>query len=244
MILETLRTPSIMPLSILIQIDNIVCRSLATSRTPSRTSAWTLSSLVGTTSRRWPVHLFNLQLFHGLVQVIFTQDSFNRFLVFWMKSILTGNWPGGWQSKTWRSNSEGNIVWPFTLILLNSSGYDWAFDWNFVIFAFSQFYPGMLSAQLVGRLLPEIQHSDNIRWDIDKDKGFFCNIQTETRWDMENSYYQISTPWGHGMDYCLKVRSSWSLSVLDRNLLRQCDTEGIKQNALVIKTFCSFPFNV
>ena len=43
-----------------------------------------------------------------------------------------------------------------------------------------QFYPGMLSAQLVGRLLPEIEHSDNIR-----------------------------------------------------NLLQQCDTEGIKQNALV-----------
>ena len=46
--------------------------------------------------------------------------------------------------------------------------------------AILKFYPGMLSAQLVGRLLPEIEHSDNIR-----------------------------------------------------NLLMQCDTEGIKQNALV-----------
>ena len=48
-----------------------------------------------------------------------------------------------------------------------------------------QFYPGMLSAQLVGRLLPEIEHSDNIR-----------------------------------------------------NLLQQCDTEGIKQNALVPTYHC------
>ena len=46
--------------------------------------------------------------------------------------------------------------------------------------AILKFYPGMLSAQLVGRLLPEIEHSENIR-----------------------------------------------------NLLRQCDSEGIKQNALV-----------
>ena len=29
--------------------------------------------------------------------------------------------------------------------------------------AILKFYPGMLSAQLVGRLLPEIEHSDNIR---------------------------------------------------------------------------------
>ena len=29
--------------------------------------------------------------------------------------------------------------------------------------AILKFYPGMLSAQLMGRLLPEIQHSDNIR---------------------------------------------------------------------------------
>ena len=47
----------------------------------------------------------------------------------------------------------------------------------------------MLSAQLVGRLLPEIQHSDNIRWSIDKDKDkndnykdndkqLFCDILT------------------------------------------------------------------
>ena len=67
-----------------------------------------------------------------------------------------------------------------------------------------QFYPGMLSAQLVGRLLPEIQHSGNIR----------C-----------------------------KNSNQWN-SNFARNLLRQCDTEGIKQNALVIKTFCIFPFNV
>ena len=48
-----------------------------------------------------------------------------------------------------------------------------------------KFYPGMLSAQLVGRLLPEIEHSDNIR-----------------------------------------------------NLLRQCDEEGIKENALVPTYHC------
>ena len=51
--------------------------------------------------------------------------------------------------------------------------------------AILKFYPGMLSAQLVGRLLPEIEHSDNIR-----------------------------------------------------NLLRQCDEEGIKQNALVPTYHC------
>ena len=31
--------------------------------------------------------------------------------------------------------------------------------------AILKFYPGMLSAQLMGRLLPEIQHSDNIRFE-------------------------------------------------------------------------------
>ena len=51
--------------------------------------------------------------------------------------------------------------------------------------AILKFYPGMLSAQLVGRLLPEIEHSDNIR-----------------------------------------------------NLLRQCDEEGIKQNVLVPTYHC------
>ena len=51
--------------------------------------------------------------------------------------------------------------------------------------AILKFYPGMLSAQLVGRLLPEIEHSDNIR-----------------------------------------------------NLLRQCDAEGIQQNALVPSYHC------
>merc|ERR1719438_664126 len=51
--------------------------------------------------------------------------------------------------------------------------------------AILKFYPGMLAAQLVGRLLPEIEHSDNIR-----------------------------------------------------NLLRQCDEEGIKQNALVPTYHC------
>lgn len=52
--------------------------------------------------------------------------------------------------------------------------------------AILKFYPGMLSAQLVGRLLPEIEQSDNIR-----------------------------------------------------NLLKQCDEEGIKQNALVPVSFFS-----
>lgn len=51
--------------------------------------------------------------------------------------------------------------------------------------AILKFYPGMLAAQLVGRLLPEIEDSDNIR-----------------------------------------------------NLLRQCDDEGIKQNALVPTYHC------
>ena len=51
--------------------------------------------------------------------------------------------------------------------------------------AILKFYPGMLAAQLVGRLLPEIEHSENIR-----------------------------------------------------NLLRQCDEEGIKQNALVPTYHC------
>ncbi|XP_023324790.1 NACHT and WD repeat domain-containing protein 2 [Eurytemora carolleeae] len=51
--------------------------------------------------------------------------------------------------------------------------------------AILKFYPGMLSAQLVGRLLPEIENSENIR-----------------------------------------------------NLLRQCDEEGIKQNALVPTYHC------
>ena len=32
--------------------------------------------------------------------------------------------------------------------------------------AILKFYPGMLSAQLVGRLLPEIEHSDNIRHSV------------------------------------------------------------------------------
>merc|ERR1719270_2709820 len=51
--------------------------------------------------------------------------------------------------------------------------------------AILKFYPGMLAAQLVSRLLPEIEHSENIR-----------------------------------------------------NLLRQCDEEGIKQNALVPTYHC------
>jgi len=51
--------------------------------------------------------------------------------------------------------------------------------------AILKFYPGMLAAQLIGRLLPEIEHSENIR-----------------------------------------------------NLLRQCDEEGIKQNALVPSYHC------
>ena len=75
----------------------------------------------------------------------------------------------------------------------------------------------MLSAQLVGRLLPEIQHSDNIRWDIDKakdkkdnnkgkDKQLFCDIQT-VKDKIEQSLVKTS---GQDIIYYPKVKSFWN----------------------------------
>ena len=71
----------------------------------------------------------------------------------------------------------------------------------------------MLSAQLVGRLLPEIQHSDNIRSLQKKKIKHSDNIRS------------------------LQNKSNYNFP---RNLLRQCDTEGIKQNALVTKKTSGF----
>ena len=56
-----------------------------------------------------------------------------------------------------------------------------------------QFYPGMLSAQLVGRLLPEIQHSDNIRLGL-KQVEFFIFL-SGICWDSATRKGSSRTLW-------------------------------------------------